>query len=47
MATKTITMPRNAANGRIVSPEYAKAHPKTTTIEHRKVSTPSVPAKKK
>lgn len=45
MATKTVTIPRDAGTGRIVSPGYAKTHPKTTVVEHRKV--PSPPPKKK
>lgn len=34
---KVITIPRNAKNGQIVSMDYAKKHPATTTIERRKV----------
>jgi len=40
--TKTITMPRDAKTGRIVTPDYAKNHPSTTTVEKR-----IVPAKPK
>jgi hypothetical protein len=45
MATKTIVMPRNARTGQLVTEKYAKSHPGTTTVEHRKVSTPA-PKKK-
>jgi hypothetical protein len=41
MATKTVTMNRNAKTGQIVTPAYAKSHPATTTVEHRKVVTPA------
>lgn len=46
--TKTITMPRDAKSGRIVSPGYAKTHPSTTTVEHRVVpaAPPAGPKKK-
>jgi hypothetical protein len=44
VATKTVTIPRDAGTGRIVKPEYAKTHPKTTVVERRVVTTP---AKKK
>lgn len=39
MSTKsrTITMPRDAKTGRIVSPGYAERHPSTTTVEKRQV----------
>lgn len=47
MATKTVTIPRDAGSGRIVSPEYAKSHPKTTVIEHRKVPAPAPSAPRK
>ena len=30
--------PRSAVNGRYVTKEYAAKHPKTTVIEHRKVT---------
>lgn len=29
---KTVKLPKSAINGRIVSPEYAKTHPKTTVV---------------
>lgn len=44
---KTIVMPRDAETGRIVSKEYAKSHPRTTTVEHRTVQRPSPAPKKK
>jgi len=44
--TKTIVIPRDAGTGRIVTERYAKSHPKTTTVEHRKAPAPA-PAKKK
>jgi len=40
--TKKITMPRDAKTGQIVTLDYAKKHPSTTTIEKR-----AVPAKPK
>jgi len=46
MATKTVVMPRDAKTGQIVTEKYAKAHPSTTTIEHRKVPAPPAPKKK-
>lgn len=46
MATKTIVMPRDSKTGRIVTPEYAKSHKSTTTVELRKVPAPA-PSKKK
>jgi hypothetical protein len=39
--TKTITMPRDAKTGRIVTEDYAKKHPGTTTVEKRVVPTKS------
>ena len=47
MVNKTITIPRDAGTGRIVTKEYAKSHPKTTTVEHRKVPSPPPPSKKR
>ena len=35
MATKTITINRNAKNGQIVTADYVKKHPSTTTTETR------------
>ena len=46
MATKTVTLPRDAGTGRIVTEKYAAAHPGTTTVEHRKVTKPAPPKKK-
>jgi hypothetical protein len=41
MATKTVTMNRDAKTGQIVKPAYVKSHPATTTVEHRKVVAPA------
>jgi len=46
-ATRTIIMPRDAETGRIVSRDYARSHPNSTTIEHRRVPAPPPPAPKK
>jgi hypothetical protein len=43
--TKTITMPRDAITGQIVTKKYAETHPKTTTVEHRKVTVKTPPKK--
>ena len=40
MAKKQVIVHRNSDNGKFVTPEYVKKHPKTTETEHR-------PAKKK
>lgn len=37
-SAKTVTMIRNAVNGRLVTRAYADRHPKTTVVEKRKVS---------
>ena len=39
---RVITMPRDSKSGQIVTKDYAKKHPSTTTVEKR-----IVPAKKK
>jgi len=35
MAKKVVTLNRSAVNGKFVTPDYAKKHPKTTETEHR------------
>jgi hypothetical protein len=35
MAKKEVIVRRNAVDGKFVSPEYVKKHPRTTETEHR------------
>lgn len=35
MAKKIVTLTRSAVNGKFVTPDYAKKHPKTTETERR------------
>ena len=46
MATKTVVLNRSAKTGEFVKAGYVKTHPATTTTEHRKVPTPTLPKKK-